>query len=44
MSNQLENRIIDKAKRLGADLVGLASVEALKDSPSHTRSRPSRLS
>jgi len=35
MSNQLENRIIDKAKELGADLVGLASVEALKDSPSH---------
>ena len=35
MSNQLENRIIDKAKELGADLVGFASVGALKDSPSH---------
>ena len=35
MSNQLENRIIDKAKELGADLVGIASVEVLKDSPSH---------
>ena len=35
MSNQLENRIIDKARELGADLVGFASVGALKDSPSH---------
>ena len=35
MSNLLENRIIDKAKELGADLVGFASVGALKDSPSH---------
>ncbi len=35
MSKQLETWIIDKAKELGADLVGLASVEALKDSPSH---------
>ncbi|HEY32657.1 MAG TPA: epoxyqueuosine reductase [Dehalococcoidia bacterium] len=35
MASRLEERIIEKAKELGADLVGIASIEPLKDSPSH---------
>jgi epoxyqueuosine reductase len=35
MGSYLEDRIMRKAKELGADLVGIASVEPLKDSPSH---------
>ena len=35
MPNHLEDRIIRKAKELGADIVGFASIESLKDSPSH---------
>mgnify|MGYP001086068152 CR=1 FL=1 len=35
VSNRLEARIISKAKELGADLAGIASIEAVKESPSH---------
>ncbi len=35
MATYLEDRIMRKAKELGADLVGIASIEPLNDSPSH---------
>jgi len=34
-SSELTDRIIEKAKSLGADIAGVASVESLKGSPSH---------
>lgn len=38
--SNLSDKIIEKAKSLGASIAGIASVESLKDSPSHFKFFP----